>query len=181
MRRLVRHLVPVALTAAVAICAGCDDQAAVATSADLKPLTEEELSKALLRDSDVPGLTADVGPGLPLFDQDDVVTASPRECQPLADLMSVRPRHARKALVWEVLDGVRDGAGETSGSLALSSHTPAEALAWVADLKGALPGCARFQAMSAAGWDHGFSVKELAPVKAGDEAVAYLITNLSAR
>ncbi|MEU4093236.1 hypothetical protein [Streptomyces sp. NPDC026673] len=180
MRRLVRHLVPVALTAAVVSCAGCDGQSAVPKPTDLAPLSKEELSKALLRDSDVPGLTADAGRGMPLFDQDDVVTASPRECQPLADMMSVRPRHTRKALVWEVVDGVRDAAGETSGSLALSSHTAAEAQAWMADLKAALPGCTHFQATSDAGWDYRFSVKELTPVTAGDEAVSYLITNLSA-
>ncbi|WP_405771799.1 hypothetical protein OG539_42695 [Actinacidiphila glaucinigra] len=48
------------------------------------------------------------------------------------------------------------------------------------DLKGAPPGCAPFQATSAAGWDYRFSVKEPTPVTAGDKAVSYLITNLSA-
>jgi hypothetical protein len=169
-----------AVTAGVVMCAGCDGRSTAATVADDKPLTKEELAKALLRDSDVPGLTADAGTGLPLFDQDDVVAASPAECQPIADMMSVRPRHARKALAWEVLDGVRSAGGKRSGSVALSSHTKAEAKAWVADLEAALPECGDFRATSAAGWDYRFTVKEVAPVEAGDEAVSYLITNSSA-
>ncbi|TFV34005.1 hypothetical protein E4K10_43395 [Streptomyces sp. T1317-0309] len=119
--------------------AGCDDHSRAAEPRDDKPLTRKELAKALLRDSDVPGLSADVGPGLPLFDQDDVVTASPPTCQPLADMMSVRPRHPRTALVWEVLDGVRGAGGKTSGSVTLSSHRTAEAQEWMADLAKALP------------------------------------------
>ncbi|MFJ8554843.1 hypothetical protein [Streptomyces sp. NPDC093676] len=176
----VRRIVPVLVAAAVVMSAGCDDHSRAAEPRDDKPLTRKELAKALLRDSDVPGLSADVGPGLPLFDQDDVVTASPPTCQPLADMMSVRPRHPRTALVWEVLDGVRGAGGKTSGSVALSSHTTAEAQAWMADLAKALPHCGTFEATSAAGWDYTFTVQALAPVKAGDQSVSYLITNSTA-
>ncbi|MDX3075322.1 hypothetical protein ACIP98_37265 [Streptomyces sp. NPDC088354] len=168
------------LVAVAAMCAGCGSRPGAAKATEDRSLGKGELTRALLRDSDVPGLSADVGPGMPLFDPDDVVTASPPRCQPLADMMSARPRHARKALVWETLDGVRGAGGTTSGSLALSSHTEAEARAWVAELKEAVPECGGFRARSAAGWEYGFTVKDVAPVEAGDEAVSYLITNASA-
>ncbi|MFF3563217.1 hypothetical protein ACFYXS_24535 [Streptomyces sp. NPDC002574] len=175
-----RGVVLVAVAAAVAVSAGCGSRPGAAKAVDDRPLSKGELTKALLRDSDVPGLSADIGPGMPLFDPDDVVTASPARCQPLADMMSVRPRHARKALVWEALDGVRGAGGKTAGSVALSSHTEAEARAWLADLKEAVPRCGSFRAASASGWEYGFTVKGVAPVGVGDEAVSYLITNASA-
>ncbi len=46
--------------------------------------------------------------------------------------------------------------------------------------KGSAP-CGTFEATSAAGWDYTFTVQALAPVKAGDQSVSYLITNSTRR
>ncbi|MEU6344583.1 hypothetical protein ABZ883_26960 [Streptomyces sp. NPDC046977] len=178
MRDLVRQLaVSVALAATVGVSAACGGSPKAGAAVDEKPLTKAELTKALLRNADVPGLTVDIGPGLPLFDPDDIVTASPTACQPIADTMSVRPRHARRAQVWESLDGVRGAAGTTSGGVVLSSHAEDDARAVVADLKKALPKCGHFSATSAAGWTYGFDIQQVPAPAVGDDAVSYLTTN----
>ncbi|MFJ4846885.1 MULTISPECIES: hypothetical protein [unclassified Streptomyces] len=177
MRDLVRQLaVSAALVATVGVSAACGGSPKAGAAVDEKPLTKAELTKALLRNADVPGLAVDIGPGLPLFDPDDIVTATPAACQPIADTMSVRPRHARRAQVWETLDMPGTG-GTASGSVALSSHAEDEARAWIADLKTALPKCGHFSATSAAGWTYGFDVRQVPAPAEGDDAVSYLITN----
>lgn len=140
------------------------------------PLTKAQLTGALPAGAEVPGFT--VKPqDLALLEAEDVVTADKAACSPISDMMSVRPRHQRQAMVWATMkpDGASPRA--TPGSLTLSSHAVEDAEAWMAELRTALAGCTEFTATSRRGWTYRFSVRPLSTEEVGDGSVAYLLTN----
>ncbi|MEU7579781.1 hypothetical protein AB0B50_19500 [Streptomyces sp. NPDC041068] len=146
-----------------------------AESAD-EPLKAAALRDALPDSEGLPGFTAKPQ-SEPLLEKQDVVTVDEPACRPIVDVMSVRPRHAREAMVWATLDGK---GSSVEGSLTLSSHTPDDAEAWMRELKEARAKCTEFRATSKRGWSYGFTVDPLPPVSAGDDSIAYVLTNAEA-
>ncbi|MER5257280.1 hypothetical protein [Streptomyces sp. NPDC002855] len=145
------------------------------------PDSDEPLSAAALRDAlpaadGLPGYTAKAQ-SLPLLEKQDVVTVDKPACRPIADMMSVRPKYPRQALVWATLE---DKDASVEGSLALSSLARDGADAWMRDLKAARTQCTEFTATSERGWASPFTVEPLPPAKAGDDSVAYVLTNTRA-
>ncbi|MEV0501705.1 hypothetical protein AB0I84_29480 [Streptomyces spectabilis] len=135
------------------------------------------MSKALPEGEELPGFLA-APQDVALLEAEDVVTSDKAACRPIADMMSVRPRHPRKAMVWATMKPRDAPAGMTaSSSLTLSSHELKVAQAWMAELKQALADCSEFTAVSQRGWTHRFSLQPLAPIKAGDDSVSYVLTN----
>ncbi|MFJ2058192.1 hypothetical protein ACIOMM_19885 [Streptomyces sp. NPDC087908] len=138
-------------------------------------LTESDLT-TVLSAGDVPGFA--VSPQkLPLLEAADVVTTNIAACRPIADMMSVRPLHPRKTMVWATMKPEGTPADVATGSLILSSHEEQAARTWMAELKRATTECTRFTAVSRVGWTHRFSVRPVPVAKAGDESVSYLLTN----
>ncbi|MEU9291848.1 hypothetical protein AB0D57_46450 [Streptomyces sp. NPDC048275] len=150
-----------------------------APEASRGPLTEAQLTDALPVGSDLPGFTAEPQ-SAPLLEAQDIVTTGKLACRPLSDMMSVRPRHPRQAMVWATLrpDGAPSAA--TPGSVTLTSHRGNGAPAWMAELKKAVANCTSFTATSRRGWTYRFTVTSLPQVRVGDDAVSYLITNVMA-
>ncbi|MFE0135214.1 hypothetical protein ACFWY6_27120 [Streptomyces sp. NPDC059037] len=69
-----------------------------------KPLSAATLRDALPAADDFPGLTAKAQ-SVPVLEKQDVVTTDRAACRPIADMMNVRPKHRREAMVWSTLDG----------------------------------------------------------------------------
>ncbi|MFF5505889.1 hypothetical protein [Streptomyces roseolus] len=138
-------------------------------------MTESDLTK-VLSGGDVPGFAV-TPQTMPLLEAADVVTTKTAACRPVADVMSVRPLHPRKAMVWALMkpEGLPDNA--SSGSLTLTSHEEGTARTWMAELKRATTDCTRFTAVSQVGWTHRFSVRPVPAAEAGDESVSYLLVN----
>ncbi|MFI8308969.1 hypothetical protein ACIF80_37400 [Streptomyces sp. NPDC085927] len=139
-------------------------------------MTEADLTEALPDGGELPGFVA-VPQDLALLEAEDVVTADTAACRPIADMMSVHPRHPRNAMVWATMKPQGAPADATPGSLTLTSHEDKAARAWMAELKQALSNCTEFTATSKRGWTHRFSVRPLPQVKAGDDSVNYVLTN----
>ncbi|RLV08652.1 hypothetical protein CTZ27_07705 [Streptomyces griseocarneus] len=145
-----------------------------------KPLTAAQLTTALPEGSDFPGFVAQRQKD-PMLDTKDVVTTGDAACRPIADMMSVRPKHARTAMAWATLQA--DGALPEAdvSSVALSSYADGGAKEWLGELKDAVEKCSSFDASSEIGWKSKFTVKRLDPAKGGDESVAYVLNNSGAR
>ncbi|MGB8943004.1 MAG: hypothetical protein WCD21_22595 [Streptomyces sp.] len=62
----------------------------------------------------------------------------------------------------------------------LSSFVRDEASVWMSELKAARTDCTEFTATSKRGWAFRFTVKPLPAVSAGDDSVAYILTNTQA-
>ncbi|MBZ9644307.1 hypothetical protein [Streptomyces sp. PSKA30] len=170
------------LSAAAAATAACSPKADPADGkssspvSEQKPLTEAELTDALPVGADFPGFIAEPQT-MPLLEAEDVVTVDKPACRPIADMMSVRPKHPRQAMVWATIKANDAPSQETPGSVTLTSHTGQEAEAWMDELKEALTSCTTFTATSERGWTHRFTIRPLLPVTAGDDSVTYLLTN----
>ncbi|MGW1773969.1 hypothetical protein [Streptomyces sp. NPDC002104] len=135
-------------------------------------LTSAELADALLAGKHS-GFTV-IPVREPLLEEVDVVTASDPACQPVADLMSVEPRHRPTGTVWAAL---RDKKGNTDGSIVLSSFAAGEAKDWMSELNAALPACTSYSASSRRGWsDDPVTLAALPSAGVGDESVSYSVT-----
>ncbi|MCX5557429.1 hypothetical protein [Streptomyces sp. NBC_00038] len=181
MPRAVIAIALAAAVAAIAACGGVADGSAESKSSAVSrgPLTEAQLTAALPVGSDLPGFTAELQ-SAPLLEAQDIVTTGQSACRPIADMMSVRPRYPRQAMVWATLrpDGAPEAA--TPGSVTLTSHRGDGAAAGMAELKEAAVNCTGFTATSQRGWTHRFIVTRLPQARVGDDAVSYLITNVKA-
>ncbi|MGW1073913.1 hypothetical protein [Streptomyces sp. NPDC002537] len=138
------------------------------------------MTDALPDGSDFPGFTA-VRQKDPLLEAKDVVKTGTAACRPIADIMSVRPEHPRTAMVWATLQAEDAPPEADVSSVTLSSYADGGAKAWLGELRDALKKCDGFTASSELGWTNKFTVSPLHGVKAGDESVAYVLTNTSVR
>ncbi|MFD3945524.1 hypothetical protein [Streptomyces sp. NPDC058579] len=185
MHRGIRRALTVAVLSATSIattaCGPTADSASgpKPSPPNEQPLTEEQLTKALPDVSELAGFTT-MPQSLPLLEAEDVVTTDKLACRPIADMMSVRPKHQRRAMVWATVKPDSAPPEATPGSLTLTSHTLKDAEAWMAEIKNALVSCSQFKATSQAGWIHRFNVRPLSTAKAGDDTVTYLLTNILA-
>ncbi|WP_406858741.1 hypothetical protein ABZO31_00070 [Streptomyces sp. HUAS MG47] len=178
MRRALTFAVLSAITIATTACGSAADSADGPrhSSPGQHPLTEEQLTKALPDGNELVGFTT-VPQSLALLEAEDVVTTDKPACRPIADMMSVRPKHVRRAMVWATIKPDNAPPEATPGSLTLTSHAVEEAEAWMAEIRKALAGCSQFTATSERGWTHRFSVRPLPSAKVGDDSVTYLLTN----
>ncbi|WP_327678659.1 hypothetical protein [Streptomyces sp. NBC_00467] len=142
----------------------------------LTPLTKAQLADALPEDGELNGFTTKTQASI-LLEAQDVVSVDEAACRPIADMMSVRPRHPRKAMVWATLKPDEAPPEASPGSVVLSSHAVEDAVAWMAELKEALTDCAEFTAVSQRGWTFRFIVQSLPATKAGDDSATYVLTN----
>ncbi|KAF3463428.1 hypothetical protein [Streptomyces sp. Tu 3180] len=179
IRRALMFVVLSAVSAATTACgpaAGSTSESRP-SPAGQRPLTKAQLAEALPDGGELPGFTT-VPQSMALLEAEDVVTADRPSCRPIADMMSVRPKHPRKAVVWATMKP--DGAAPEAapGSVTLTSHTGQDAETWMAELREALTECRGFTARSQRGWTHRFSVRPLAAARTGDDSVTYLLTNV---
>ncbi|MFI6090733.1 hypothetical protein [Streptomyces sp. NPDC051218] len=130
-----------------------------ASAAPQAPLGDTALRDALPTADALPRFKA-TAQKAPLLEKQDIVTADKAACRPIADMMNVRPKHPRKALVWATLDGADTAEG---GSLALSSFAGDGADAWMSELKVARTDCTEFTATSKRGWSFRFTVEPSLP------------------
>ncbi|MFM9499890.1 hypothetical protein ACKI1Q_40705 [Streptomyces galilaeus] len=181
MHRGIRHALMFAVLSATSIATTACGPAADSASGSQPspsgqhPLTEEQLTKALPDDGELAGFTT-VPQSLALLEAEDVVTTDKPPCRPIADMMSVRPKHQRRAMVWATMKPNEAPPEAPPGSVTLTSHAVKDAEAWMAELKEALADCDQFTARSQRGWTHRFSVRPLSTAKAGDDSVTYLLT-----
>jgi hypothetical protein len=143
------------------------------------PLTTDQLSKALVTDSDVPGWT--VQPSRTADSSDtSTLTADKAVCQPLADMTSSNPRIHRMAFVGAAFARTTAAGGATPevvDQMLVASHAPGDAKKVIASVKSAVAGCTSFTATDSTGTRTPFTVARGPAVPVGDEAVSWVMTD----
>ncbi|MEU3458673.1 sensor domain-containing protein [Streptomyces sp. NPDC006733] len=160
--------------------AGATTSAAASPTTPAKaPLTAAQLRAALVKDAEVPGYKVEASKN-EAMSPEDAMTSDKPECQPLADPPSTKPKYARKAFVGASVGKV-DPANLPGGiqltQMLLASHAPGDAAKMVADIRQALEKCTAFTATDGAGKKTPFAIKKGPAVTAGDEAVAYVMSD----
>ncbi|MGW1902262.1 hypothetical protein ACWCQB_33885 [Streptomyces hirsutus] len=178
IRRTLMFAVLSAISMATTACSSASKSTSVPrpSASEQQPLTEAQLTGALPDSDELPGFTTEPQ-SLALLEAKDVVTTYQPSCRPIADMMSVRPKYPRQAMVWATMQPNDAPPGVTPGSVTLTSHAVKDAKAWMVELRQALTKCGQFTARSQRGWTHRFSVRPLSTAKAGDDSVTYLLTN----
>ncbi|WP_225799929.1 hypothetical protein [Streptomyces sp. NK15101] len=95
-------------------------------------------------------------------------------------MTSVRPPHPREAMVWATVEPEGAPTGATPGSPTPTSHEEEAARAGRAEPKRAMTDRTAFTVVSRRGWTHRFSLRPLAPTRAGDGSVSYVLTGAPA-
>ncbi|WP_329182536.1 MULTISPECIES: sensor domain-containing protein [unclassified Streptomyces] len=143
------------------------------------PLTTEQLSKALVTDSDVPGWT--VQPSQTADSSDTSrLTADKPVCQPLADITSSNPTIHRMAFIGAAFAKTTATSGATPeviNQMLVASHAPGDAKKVIASVKTALAGCTGFTATDSTGTKTPFTISKGPAVPTGDESVAYVMND----
>lgn len=172
---------------------------AVSTLAGHAPLTVQQLTQALVTDSDVPGWvvqqTSDdngVQTTAPeAFNPDDlmaqgdgggqsVLHADTPRCQPLADVVGSKPAVHRMASVGATFAQESKGGGpKVVDQMLIASHAPGDAQRVMDAVRAALGSCASFQATDGEGRRTPFAVAPGPAVRVGDASVTYTMTDSS--
>jgi hypothetical protein len=143
------------------------------------PLSTQQLSKALVTDSDVPGWT--VQPSQTADSSDtSTLTADKPVCQPLADVTSSNPKIHRMAFVGAAFAKTTKTSGATPdviNQMLVASHAPGDAKKVIASVKTALAGCTGFTALDSSGTKTLFTIGKGPAVALGDESVAYVMND----
>ncbi|WUH93190.1 sensor domain-containing protein [Streptomyces sp. NBC_00433] len=143
------------------------------------PLTTEQLSKALVTDSDVPGWT--IQPSQTADSSDtSTLTADKPACQPLADITSSNPKIHRMAFIGAAFAKTTATTGATPeviNQMLVASHAPGDAKKVIDSVKTALAGCTGFTAVDSTGTKTPFTVSKGPAVPTGDESVSYLMND----
>lgn len=143
------------------------------------PLTTEQLSKALVTDTDVPGWTVQPSQTADTSDT-STLTADKPACQPLADMTSSNPKIHRMAFVGAAFAKTTATAGATPdviNQMLVASHAPGDAKKVIASVKSAVAGCTAFTATDSTGTKTPFSVAKGPAVPVGDDAVSWVMTD----
>ncbi|MFI1486408.1 hypothetical protein [Streptomyces sp. NPDC020747] len=164
-------------TVVLSACGGPGDGEPKSSADGQGPLTKAQLTGVLPESADLPGFSAE-RQSLPLLEAKDVVTTGQAVCRPIADMMSVRPRLPRRAMVWATIEADGSPASAPPGTLTLTSHDGDTAAQWMAGLKRAVADCTRFTATSKRGWTYDFTVASVPLERMGDDVVGYRITNV---
>ncbi|MFG1809154.1 sensor domain-containing protein [Streptomyces sp. NPDC049040] len=143
------------------------------------PLTTEQLSKALVTDSDVPGWT--VQPSQTADSSDTSrLTADKPVCQPLADITSSNPTIHRMAFIGAAFAKTTATGGTTPdviNQMLVASHAPGDAKKVIESVKTALAGCTGFTATDNTGEKTPFTISKGPAVPTGDDSVAYVMND----
>ncbi|MGA5454395.1 hypothetical protein ACPCVO_48300 [Streptomyces umbrinus] len=177
-RRAIKAVVLViGTTVVLSACGGSGDGESKSSAGGQGPLTKAQLTDVLPEGADLPGFSAE-RQSLRLLEAKDVVTTGQAACRPLADMMSVRPRLPRRAMVWATIEADGAPASAPPGTLTLTSHDGDTAAQWMTGLKRAVADCTRFTATSKRGWTYDFTVASVPLERMGDDRVGYRITNV---
>ncbi|CAG6399386.1 sensor domain-containing protein [Streptomyces cocklensis] len=143
------------------------------------PLTTDQLSRALVTDSDLPGWT--VQPSQTADSSDtSTLTADKAVCQPLADVTSSSPKIHRMAFVGAAFAKTTKTSGATPdviNQMLVASHAPGDAKKVIESVKTALAGCTGFTATDSSGTKTPFTVSKGPAVPTGDESVSYVMND----
>ncbi|MFI0719032.1 sensor domain-containing protein [Streptomyces sp. NPDC021224] len=143
------------------------------------PLTTDQLSKALITDSDLPGWTVQPSQTADTSDT-STLTADKPACQPLADVTSSNPKIHRMAFVGAAFAKTTAKTGATPeiiNQMLVASHAPGDAEKVMAELKTALAGCTGFTATDSSGAKTPFTVSKGPAVPVGDKAVSWIMND----
>ncbi|WP_266754594.1 hypothetical protein [Streptomyces phaeochromogenes] len=165
------------MTVVLSACGGSGDGESKSSAGGQGPLSKAQLTDALPEGADLPGFTAEPQ-SLPLLETKDVVTTGQAACRPIVDMMSVRPRLPRQAMVWATIEADGAPASAPPGSVTLTSHDGDTAAQWMTALKRAVADCTRFTATSKRGWTYDFTVASVPLKRMGDDVVGYRISNV---
>lgn len=143
------------------------------------PLTTDQLSRALVTDSDVPGYT--VQPSQTADSSDtSTLTADKPVCQPLADVTSSNPKIHRMAFIGAAFAKTTKTSGATPdviNQMLVASHAPGDAKKVIESVKTALAGCTGFTATDSSGTKTPFTISKGPAVPTGDESVSYVMND----
>ncbi|MFI0937947.1 sensor domain-containing protein [Streptomyces sp. NPDC021020] len=180
--RLVAAALP-ALLLAAACSSGDDsakpDSASPSVLSGKAPLTTDQLSKALITDSDLPGWTVQPSQTADTSDTSRL-TADKPACQPLADVTSSNPKIHRMAFVGAAFAKTTDKSGATPeiiNQMLVASHAPGDADKVMAELKTALTTCTGFTATDSSGAKTPFTISKGPAVPVGDKAVSWIMND----
>jgi hypothetical protein len=157
-----------------------DRDSTTAPAADSQhAFTQAQLKAALITSADVPGhvVTGSAGAAGALG-PDEALTADRPACRPLSDPVSSRPALPRTAHVTATVTTRQAlGGGGELDLLLLSAHRPGDAGKVVSAIAGALKECAAFGMTDGAGHTRQFAVRPAKAPAAGDDAIAYVMTD----
>lgn len=143
------------------------------------PLTTDQLSRALVTDSDLPGWTFQPSRTADSSDT-SALTADKPVCQPLADITSSNPKIHRMAFIGAAFAKTTSKSGATPpviNQMLVASHAPGDAKKVIASVKTALTGCTGFTATDSTGTKTPFTISRGPAVPTGDESVSYVMND----
>ncbi|NUS14634.1 MAG: hypothetical protein HOY69_25075 [Streptomyces sp.] len=177
--RLAAAALPALLLAAA--CSSGGDSPAPASRPNIlsgkAPLTTDQLSRALVSDTDVPGWT--IHPSQTADSSDtSTLLADKAACQPLADVTSSNPKIHRMAFIGAAFAKTTATSGATPeviNQMLVASHAPGDAKKVIASVKTALASCTSFTATDSSGTKTPFTVAKGPAVGVGDESVSWVM------
>jgi hypothetical protein len=143
------------------------------------PLTTDQLSRALITDSDVPGYTVQPSQTADTSDT-STLTADKPVCQPLADITSSNPKIHRMAFIGAAFAKTTKTSGATPeviNQMLVASHAPGDAKKVIDSVKTALAGCTAFTATDSSGTKTPFTISKGPAVPTGDESVSWVMND----
>jgi hypothetical protein len=139
------------------------------------PLTEKQLTAALLKTGDVKGyrVKRNKEDALP---PENTMTSQDPKCSPITDAMDSKPEHARTAYTNGVLQkGAAPGAGGAIQQVLLAAYGDGEAEEWFTDLKKALDDCKSMTAQDGTDDETRVKVEADEAPEVGDDAVQFTL------
>jgi hypothetical protein len=136
------------------------------------------LKSALITTADVPGYVVTKSGQADAMTTADALTTDKGACQPLADPVSAKPKYPRTAQAAATFSrqNALTGGGEVT-FLLLAAHAPGDAGRIMADLAQAVKTCGAFKGTDGNGKSASFTVRAAKAVDAGDDSVAYVLTD----
>lgn len=143
------------------------------------PLNTQELSKALVSSSEMPGWTINPTPSTDSSDTSSL-TADKPACQPLADVTSSNPKVHRMAVIGASFAKTPKKQGSTPAvinQMLIASHAPGDAAKVMASIKTALAGCTSFTVTDSTGTKTPFTITKGPAVALGDASVTWVMND----
>jgi hypothetical protein len=140
-----------------------------------QPLSEKQLTAALLKTGDVKGyrVKRNKEDALP---PENTMTSQDPKCSAITDAMDSKPEHARTAYTNGVLQkGAAPGAGGAIQQVLLAAYGDGEAEEWFADLKKALGDCKSMTAKDGTDDETRVKVEAGEAPEVGDDAVQFTL------
>jgi hypothetical protein len=145
------------------------------------PLNTDQLTKALVTTSDVPGWTVQASQASDTSDT-STLTADKPACQPLADVTSSNPSIHRMAFIGAAFAKTAKNnttAPDVMNQMLLASHAPGDAQKLIASVKKAVGECTSFNATDSTGTKTPFTIAKGPAVSVGDASVSWVMNDPS--